>query len=424
MRILLMSIGTRGDMEPFLALGEILREAGHETICVFPEQFRYLAEEGGHEFESLGPEFIELLESDIGQAAMGGSASTWQKLRAYRGLQQEYLKISKKVSLRQYQSVEKWQPDRMVHHAKATYPVIWGVEHPGKTILVSPVPYVLHPVRDYSHIGFNRNLGPWLNRLSFKVGHWGLSYTIRKSARHLPGNPGLSAKAINRALFGSRAIYTVSPALFPQPPDWPEHVRVLGYHERDKAVQWKPDPELIAFFHRHPKLLMVTLGSMTNPDPAGKTRIFLDTLKKLGIPALVNTAGGGLEHPKTYNTDQFYFVGSIPYDWALPRMYALVHHGGSGTTHMAVKYGCPSLVIPHIIDQFFWNSLLARRGLGPKGPAITRLSETRLEPLLKDLWENPGYKQKARECAAEMAREDFRQDVLDTILGNSEQAGP
>lgn len=407
-------------MEPFLAVGEMLRDAGHETICVFPEQFRQLAEEGGHEFESLGSEFIDLLESDIGQAAMGGSASTWQKLRAYRGVQREYLKISKKVSQRQYHSVQKWRPNRLVHHAKATYPVIWGVENPGKTVLVSPVPYVLHPVRNYSHIGFNRNLGPLLNRLTFKVGHWGLSYTIRKSARHLPGNPGLSAKDINRALFESRAIYTVSPTLFPQPPEWPDHVRVLGYHERDKAVRWKPDPELMAFLHRHPKLLMVTLGSMTNPDPAGKTKIFLNTLKKLGIPALVNTAGGGLAHPKAYDTDRFYFVDRIPYDWVLPRVYALVHHGGSGTTHMAVKYGCPSLVIPHIIDQFFWNSLLARRGLGPKGPSITKLSESRLQPLLKDLWNNPDYKHRAGELAAEMAREDFRQDVLDTILGNGE----
>ncbi|MBC2838327.1 nucleotide disphospho-sugar-binding domain-containing protein [Robiginitalea sp. SC105] len=416
MKILLVSIGTRGDMEPFLAIGEMLRKAGHETICVFPEQFRNLAEEGGHHFESLGPEFMQMLESDTGKAAMGGSVSTWKKLKAYRALQKEYLKISKKVAIRQYQSVQKWLPDRLVHHAKAIYPVIWGLDHPGKTILVSPVPYVLHPVRNYSHIGFNRNLGPFLNRMTFKIGHWGLSYTIRKTAKELPGNPGLSSGEINQALFDTRAVYTVSPALFAQPPEWADHVRVLGYHERDKAVRWKPEPELVAFFHKHPKLLMVTLGSMTNPDPPGKTRIFLNVLKRLGIPALINTAGGGLEPPKAYDTDQFYFVDSIPYDWALPRIYGLVHHGGSGTTHMAAKYGCVSLVIPHIIDQFLWNRLLAAKGLGPKGPAITRLNEERLEPLLKDLWSNTSYKERAGEIAVEMKKEDFREELLKLIL--------
>lgn len=82
-KIILISVGTRGDMEPFLSIGEILKEKGHQVICAFPEQFKTIAEESDLEFASLGPKFIELLESEDGKAAMGGSGSGFRKLVAY-----------------------------------------------------------------------------------------------------------------------------------------------------------------------------------------------------------------------------------------------------------------------------------------------------------------------------------------------------
>ena len=82
MKIILISIGTRGDMEPFLAIGEILKKKGHHVICAFPEQFRNLAEDSSLEFASLGAKFIELLESEDGKAAMGGSGSGLRKFFA------------------------------------------------------------------------------------------------------------------------------------------------------------------------------------------------------------------------------------------------------------------------------------------------------------------------------------------------------
>ncbi len=73
MKIILNSVGTRGDMEPFLAIGELLKANGHHVICAFPEQFKDLAKKSDLEFSSLGSKFINLLESEDGKAAMGGS---------------------------------------------------------------------------------------------------------------------------------------------------------------------------------------------------------------------------------------------------------------------------------------------------------------------------------------------------------------
>lgn len=98
-------------------------------------------------------------------------------------------------------------------------------------------------------------------------------------------------------------------------------------------------------------------------------------------------------------------------------MYAIVHHGGSGTTHMAMKYGCASLIVPHIIDQFMWNDLLSKKGAGPKGPSISKMSMATLENKIVDLWNNPSYKTKAEEIAQEMSKEDFREEVYRTVIG-------
>ena len=82
MKIILLSIGTRGDMEPFLAIGELLKERGHQVICAFPGQFRELAADSAMEFISLGTEFIEMLDSDVGKAVFGGSGSKLRKFIA------------------------------------------------------------------------------------------------------------------------------------------------------------------------------------------------------------------------------------------------------------------------------------------------------------------------------------------------------
>lgn len=75
MKILLISIGTRGDIEPFLTIGELLQEKGHQVICAFPEQFSNLVDVSNLEFASLGLKFIDMLNSDDGKAALGGNTS-------------------------------------------------------------------------------------------------------------------------------------------------------------------------------------------------------------------------------------------------------------------------------------------------------------------------------------------------------------
>jgi len=414
MKVILMSIGTRGDMEPFLAIGEILRDQGCNVICAFPEQFRKLAEEAKVEFASLGSEFIELLESDDGKAALGGSGSGIRKMVAYIRLALRQTEANHELVEKQYEVVKRENPDRIVYNGKAIYPILWGIKSRGKSILISPVPY-MHYVKDHTHVAFNSNYGPFLNKLTYSLASFGLISTARISARWLRMGKDISRKQIKNALQTNKVIYTISPSLFPRPEYWDENLQVLGYHEKKKNISWEPGKELTEFIQKHDKILFITFGSMTNPRPEKKTGILVEILERNKIPAIINTAAGGLVRPEKYDAGLIHFVPEIPYNWVFPRVYGVIHHGGSGTTHMALKYGCACMIIPHIIDQFVWNRLLYEKSLGPKGIRINNITVKNLEPGILDLVNNTSYKKKAELIAGEMAKESYKEEIYRSI---------
>ena len=195
-------------------------------------------------------------------------------------------------------------------------------------------------------------------------------------------------------------------------------MQVLGYQEREKATNWSPDPDLEAFIAAHDKILFVTFGSMLNPDPEVKTRIILDVLQDQHIPAIINTAAGGLIQPRGYRNELVYFVSSIPYDWILPRVYAAMHHGGSGTTHLAIKYGCPTMIIPHIIDQFVWNKMIFEAGIGPLGIQIGKINQRNIAPKIMELMHSQNFFEKTKAISDVMLRENFEEEICQAVINS------
>lgn len=415
MKILLMSVGTRGDMEPFLAIAAIFKKKGHHVVYAFPDQFRHLAEDANMEFASLGAKFIELLESDAGKAALGGSASGLRKFLAYIKLASRQTDANRELVIKQHEIIEQEQPDRIVYNGKATFPIIWGIHNLGKTIMVSPVPFV-HYVKDHTHVAFNSNYGAFLNKLTFALADFGMLMTLVIMMKWLKIRKYITRKQIRQAVRSHEVMYTISPTLFPRQEAWDENIHVVGYHQRETGRTWKPDKNLKRFLAKHKKIVFITFGSMTNPEPEEKTRIILDILEQYQIPAIINTASGGLIKPKKYDSDLVHFVSDIPYDWTFPKMYAVVHHGGSGTTHLALKYGCASLIIPHVIDQFVWSDIVSSLGVGPRGIPIYKISKQNLGSRIMDLYKNQSYKARAIQISKQMKKENFKQKLYKIIV--------
>ncbi|HAA16982.1 MAG TPA: UDP-glucose--sterol glucosyltransferase, partial [Cytophagales bacterium] len=291
MKILLVSVGTRGDMEPFLALGELLKAKKHEVTCAFPEQFQNLAEQSGLAFASLGKKFIELLNSEAGQAAMGGG-SGWKKAKGAIKMALDQKPANQELLFRQRDHHEAIDPDLVLYSGKTVYTTLWQLKTSKKAILINPVPY-MHYAEGHAHMAFNGNYGTLINRFTFALTDFGLAVNILMSQRWLKWKPKFSRRQILRVIRQTPCIYTVSPTLFPRPQNFPAPLQVLGHRERSLPSTWQPDESLSAFLARHSKVLFVTFGSMANANPVKNTQALLDILERNQIAAIINTADGG-----------------------------------------------------------------------------------------------------------------------------------
>ncbi|MEL6356833.1 MAG: glycosyltransferase [Bacteroidota bacterium] len=414
MKYLLQSIGTRGDMEPFLAIGRLLADRGHQVTCAMPEQFRELVADADLGFEPFDKRFLELIDGEVGRAIMGQKGSAWHRLRLLWKLSRESLSLQRVMMQEQRDYVQKVQPDRIIYHPKCLFGRIWGMAHPKQAFGLSPIPNWLHEVDNYPHIAINTDLGKRGNLFSYRFINYFVATMTAKYGRPFKEDfPGLKinrrsvAKHMREA---EQVMYLISPSLFPQPQNWPGQANVLGYHERKKTNHWAPEAGLLDFLERMNNQ-DITFGSMVNADPAGKTKAVIEVLTKHNIPAIINTSSGGLLRQDDI-PDHIHFVSSIPYEWIFPKMHSVVHHGGSGTTHTAVKHGCANLIIPHIVDQFFWNRRIRDLGLGPLGVKVKKLNTSSFEPLLLELRGNASYRKTAHEFGERLRRENFNEKLL------------
>jgi len=414
MKIILTSIGTQGDIEPFLAIGIILKEKGHHVICAFSEKFREQTESYDIEFASLGRKNDDVLGSDASKTIIGGSGI--KKFFAYIKLMKlaQKQKVPQEKEIKLYELIKHVSPDRIVYHSKIVHPVLWEYENRGKTIFVCPFAY-FHYIKGHSFFS-GINYGEFFNKLTFKFYDFGVVTATLAAKKWLQIKDKISRKQLKNVIHNRKFIYTISPSLFPRPGYWESNVKVLGHQELKRKTDWKPEKKLIEFIEKHEKILFITFGSMPNPEPKLKTKIILEILERNKIPAIINTASGGLVKPDKFNSELIYFVSQISYDWIFPKMYAVIQHGGAGTTHLAIKYACATMIIPHFMDQFVWDKIISELGVGPKGIKVSKMTSKNLEPKILELLNNGSFKEKSAKIANQMKNEAFTDELYKTII--------
>lgn len=419
---LLLSLGTRGDVEPFLAAGLLLRQRGQRVTCVFPEQFGELTQRAGLDFRPLDRRFLELLEGRSGRAITGGEGGTLRRLGHYYRLARQSMSLQKDLARQQTNYLNELRPDYVVYHPKILMGRVWDYQHPGRAWMLSPVPNVLHPSGTYPQIGFNLKLPAWLNRRTYAITNFATAHFTAKTYRDvqtsISGKVPSRAQLYRYALDRGRIVYPLSPTLVPTPEEWPERASVTGFLERPKANDYRPDQKLTGFLARqrtlHKPLIVVTFGSMVNARPTETTSYLLKAVAKLGCAALFVSSFGGLE-PDGRDRPDVFWVKDIPYDFIFPYARAVVHHGGAGTTHTALRHGRASLILPHIIDQFYWNRRVAKLGAGPLGVPIAKLTVTDARELLTDLLQKDSYASRAEEIGLAMRAEAAEVNFLAQI---------
>ncbi|WP_210493629.1 glycosyltransferase [Patulibacter sp. SYSU D01012] len=230
----------------------------------------------------------------------------------------------------------------------------------------------------------------------------------------LPPQRVRAARAQRRVRAG--AVVGVSPHVVPRPRDWPERAVLTGWWWDAPPAAGPPplDPTLEAFLAAGPPPVLVGLGSMPVRDPAATTRVLVAAARDVGVRLVLQRGWAGLGANVEDGPD-VHVAGDVPHDALLPRVRAVVHHGGAGTTGRGLRHGRPTLVLPVLADQFFWGHRLAALGVGPPALPLARLRRDALARRLRRLVGDPSHGERARAVAARLATEDGAAAAADRV---------
>ncbi|MGY1609983.1 MULTISPECIES: glycosyltransferase [unclassified Geodermatophilus] len=392
--MMLVTAGSRGDVEPFLALARRARDDGHDVRLGVTRDFVDAAEGAGVDVVPLDADFTALV------AQQGVSA--WAALRSYRSVVRPLMAAMLRSAA---EAAVAFRPDVVVHHPKVLSAPIaaahLGIPH----VLVEIVP-TLTPTREFPAAGVTTvDLGRF-NRLTYRAAA-GASRPFAGTLREIRARLGVPVRG--RLPAPSLTLVPVSGVLLPRPSDWPDTTRITGPWHRPPADQ-PLDAELDAFLEAG-DVVYAGFGSMATGDPVARGRAVVSAVRATGRRVLVAEGWGGLRIPADLAGDGVLVRAGVPHAAVLPRCSVAVHHGGAGTAHAAVRAGVVSVTVPFIADQPFWGALLHRRGLGAAPVAARRLTADRLGAALATL-PGPGA---AADAARAMAGEDGCRTALELL---------
>jgi UDP:flavonoid glycosyltransferase YjiC (YdhE family) len=247
-------------------------------------------------------------------------------------------------------------------------------------------------------------LGTSFNRLSHHMVRqvmWQSSRAADNLARrevlHLPAAP-LSGPFKSAQGRGWPVLYGFSPTVVPRPADWDSHTHVTGYWFLDSPDDWTPPPSLLAFLQEGPPPVYVGFGSMSSRQPEETADLVLCALAETGQRAIMLTGWAGMRKEKVPNS--IYMLDTIPHDWLFPRVAAVVHHGGVGTTAAGLRAGVPSLLVPFFGDQPFWGERVRALGVGPAAIPRRDLTAERLARAIQEAVGDEALRRRAAEIGA------------------------
>jgi sterol 3beta-glucosyltransferase len=377
-----MTIGTRGDVQPYIALGLGLIVAGHEVTISTLDEFKSLVNQYGLLHDSLRGDFLKVAQSTIGQK--GGN-----QLKRIR----QYIEMAKDTLTDEWTSAQKAEVLIYSPAAIGGYHIAEKLEIPAFTAFPAPL---YSPTKEFPNPFFPfHNLGPF-NKLSHKIfAKMGPAIyrspinQFRKSVLDLPPAKGeniLRGKPITK-------LYAYSEAVVPRPADWDESSVVTGYWFLDAPANWQPDPQLVSFLQEGSSPVYIGFGSMFMGGGKQKTEIALQALRLAGQRGILTTGWGGLTADSS--SKDVFVLDSVPHDWLFPKVAAIVHHGGAGTTGAALRAGKPQIICPFVGDQFFWGRRVADLGVAPSPIPQTKLTAERLADAIQSAVSDSNMRQRA-----------------------------
>ena len=259
-------------------------------------------------------------------------------------------------------------------------------------------------------LGTGTDCGPLLNRALWRITEQVTWQLLRHDDTALRRQLGLRPSAIagqvaRQERQGMPVYYAYSPAVLPRPGDWPARVHVTGYWFLDPPPGWQPPADLTRFLQDGPPPVSIGFGSMASRDPQATLELALQALTVSGQRGVLLSGWAGLGKDHTLPRHVF-AVDNIPHGWLFPRMAALVHHGGAGTTGAGLRSGVPAIITPLTADQPSWARTVHGLGAGPAPIPFRELTAERLAAAIHQAVTNQQIRQQAAELGSRIRSED------------------
>jgi UDP:flavonoid glycosyltransferase YjiC (YdhE family) len=407
MRFALAVEGSRGDVQPMLGLAARLVERGQDATVCAPPDLRGFVEGRGVKFRPLGTDVHGLLAEEA--YALHRGAVVWALLAK---------RLFQRILREQFEALPRAAAgaDMIIgaglQFAGPSVAEAWGIPYRP----VAYCPALFRSAEFPPPLIPNQTLPRWVNRLAWR-GFLGLQdRLLRTELNRQRAALGLAPVTDTyRYLIGERPLLAADAALAPVPDDAPVPVDQVGYLLPEDATPLSP--KLESFLEAGPPPVYLGFGSMVDPDPAGTTRLLLDAVERAGCRAILARGWAGLGDGPL--PDSVLGAGTLPHASLFPRLAAVIHHGGAGTTTTAARSGVPQIVIPHLLDQHYWGHRVHLLGVAPPPLPRSKLTAAGLAERIGASLENEILSERARELGERLRIGDPLERAAEAILATS-----
>ncbi|KAK5070166.1 hypothetical protein LTR64_002003 [Lithohypha guttulata] len=440
MNIVIQIVGSRGDVQPFIALGQVLKKKyNHRVRIATHPTFRQFVTDNDLEFFSIGGDPAELMAFMVKnpglmpgmESVRAGDIGRRRKTiyEMINGCWRSCIEagdgtgVSASDELLESRSIDSGVSfgddlnKPFVADAVIANPVSFAHIHVAEKLGIplhlmftmpwSPTQAFPHPLANILSSNTDQSLANYISYVLVDMLTWqGLGDLInkfRERVLHLEPvsiiwAPGMLAR------MHIPWTYCWSPALIPKPKDWNNKIDISGFFFLNLATNYTPAPDLAAFLEAGPPPVYIGFGSIVVDDPNAMTKMIFEAVKKTGRRALVSKGWGGLGADQLGIPEGVFMLGNVPHDWLFKKVACVVHHGGAGTTAAGIAAGRPTVVVPFFGDQPFWGAMTAKAGAGPMPIAYKELTSDKLADAIKEALK-PASLERAAELSAKIKEE-------------------
>nr|ODN91658.1 hypothetical protein L204_05646 [Cryptococcus depauperatus CBS 7855] len=367
-----LTIGSRGDVQPYIALGLRLMQDKHKVIIVTHGEFKTWIEGYGIEHRQAGGDPTALMKLSQ-EHRMFSPGFFKESLGSFRQWLDDLLVDSWEACQDADVLIESPSAMAGIHIAEAlqipyfrafTMPWTRTTAYPQAFMVPS---FEMGPSFNYStYVLFDNII--W-RATAGQINRW------RKRHLHLKATD-MSSLSVTKVPF----LYNFSPSVVPKPLDWHDDVIITGYWNlEDSDTDWKPSLDLEKFMKAAKEdgkpLVYIGFGSIIVPRPNAMTKSIIEAVEKAQVRAIIAKGWSSRGDPAKEGESivfpsSCFGVDKIPHAWLFPKVQAALHHGGAGTVGASLRAGIPTLIKPWFGDQFFWSVRVTKLGVGLRIPSL------------------------------------------------------